>query len=155
MALPLLDQPNEWAAPSPCNLPSPTGERTVVITSDSDIIVARQEGRALTSHLGFSQTDATLVATAISELARNIVLYAKSGVIVLRPLEEEGRRGILVIAQDGGGGIADVARAMRGGYSTSGRLGLGLCGVRRLVDEFAINSCVGRGTTITLKKWTT
>jgi serine/threonine-protein kinase RsbT len=155
MPLPLLDQHNGWVAPPPCDVPLPIGERTVTITSDIDIISARQQGRALTSRLGFSPTDATLVATAISELARNIVLYAKSGAIVLRPIEESGRRGILVIAQDKGLGIADVARAMRGGYSTSGRLGLGLCGVRRLVDEFDIDSRIGRGTTVTIKKWRT
>jgi serine/threonine-protein kinase RsbT len=157
MPLPLLDQHTGWVAPSPppCDVPPLLGERTVVITSDTDIIAARQQGRALTSRLGFSPTDATLVATAISELARNIVLYAKCGVIVLRPLEESGRRGILVVARDEGLGIADVTRAMMGGYSTSGRLGLGLCGVRRLVDEFDIDSRIGRGTTITIKKWRT
>lgn len=128
-------------------------ERTVLIASDSDIIAARQQGRAMALRLGFSSTDATLLATAISELARNIVLYAKSGALTLRPLEEASRRGVLVIACDQGQGIADVTRVMMGGYSTSGSLGLGLCGVRRIVDEFDIISEAGRGTTITLKKW--
>jgi serine/threonine-protein kinase RsbT len=125
----------------------------VAIRSETDIVAARQLGRALAIRLGFSATEATLVATAISELARNIILYAERGAIVLRPLEEEARPGILVVARDDGPGIADIRRAMTGGYSTSGGLGLGLCGVKRLVDEFEIASELGRGTTVTFKKW--
>jgi serine/threonine-protein kinase RsbT len=98
-------------------------------------------------------TEATLVATAISELARNIILYAQRGAIVLKAVEHEARLGILVIAHDEGPGIADIPRAMTGGYSTSGGLGLGLCGVKRLVDEFEIASELGKGTTVTFKKW--
>lgn len=150
MALPLLKTTDVRIGPP--NDPM-SSEKSVAIASEADIVEARQQGRALASRLGFSATDATLVATVISELARNIVLYAKRGAIVLRPLEENGLRGILVVARDEGLGIADVQRVMMGGYSTSGGLGLGLCGVRRLVDEFDIVSCVGRGTTVTLKKW--
>jgi serine/threonine-protein kinase RsbT len=127
--------------------------RTSAIASDTDIVTARKQGRTLASDLGFSTTEATLVATAISELARNIVLYAKSGEITLRPLEEDGRRGIVVIARDEGPGIPDIRRVIRGGYSTSGGLGLGLCGAKRLVDEFEIVSRVGSGTIVTAKKW--
>jgi serine/threonine-protein kinase RsbT len=128
-------------------------EATVPIRSESDIVAARHYGRALAMQLGFAATDATLVATAISELARNIILYAGWGWILLRTLEMGRRPGVLVIARDDGPGIADPHRALAGGYSTSGGLGLGLCGVRRLVDEFDLTSEPGRGTTVTFKKW--
>ena len=102
---------------------------------------------------GFASTDATLVATAVSELARNIVQYAKRGEIVLKPLENQGRRGLLVIARDEGPGIPDIQRAIEGGCSTYGSLGLGLRGVKRLMDEFEIVSTAGIGTTVCVKKW--
>lgn len=125
----------------------------VPIRSDVDIVMARQEGRALASLLGFSSTEATLIATAISELARNIVLYAKRGEIVLELVEAGGKRGLVVTARDEGPGIADVRKALMDGHSTSGGLGLGLPGVRRLMDEFDIVSEVGKGTIITVKQW--
>ena len=129
-------------------------EETVVpIKVDSDIVTARQQGRALASLVGFSATDATLVATAISELARNIVLYATRGEIALTAVENGGRPGVIVVARDKGPGIPDLRRATAGGYSTSGGLGLGLAGVRRLMDEFEIVSEVGTGTTVTARKW--
>ena len=103
--------------------------------------------------LGFRATDATLIATAISELARNILLYAKSGEIAIAPLERGESRGLTVVARDRGPGIVDTTRAMEDGYSTSGRLGLGLPGVRRLMDEFDLRSHAGEGTTVTVKKW--
>jgi serine/threonine-protein kinase RsbT len=136
------------------DVPNPARGATVTITSETDIVKVRQQGRTLAAWLRFSATEATLIATAISELARNILLYAKTGEITLRPVEENDRRGILVIARDAGPGIPDVRRAITGGYSTSGGLGLGLCGVKRLVDEFDIDSRVGYGTTVTIKKWT-
>ena len=129
------------------------GETTVMIASDGDIVTARQQCRALVLRMGFAPTDATLVATAVSELARNIVLYAKRGDIILRPLENRGRRGILVIARDEGPGIPDIPRATGGGCSTSGSLGLGLRGVKRLMDEFEIVSVAGIGTTVCVKKF--
>ena len=125
----------------------------VPIHSDRDIVAARQEGRALAVALGFSSGDATLLATAISELARNIVTYAKSGTIILSAVNGTAREGIQVVALDQGPGIADVQQALRDGFSTSGSLGLGLPGVKRLVDEFQIDSDGLRGTTITVKKW--
>lgn len=128
-------------------------EAVVPIRSDGDIVTARQEGRALASLLGFSSTEATLIATAISELARNIVLYAKRGEIVLALLEDHGRRGIVVTARDEGPGIVDVRKALMDGHSTSGGLGLGLPGVRRLMDDFEIVSQIGKGTTVTVKRW--
>lgn len=128
-------------------------EIRVPINSDQDIIVARQKGRSLATALGFSSGDATLIATTISELARNIVTYAASGEIRVKVIIGSARRGIRVIAHDDGPGIADVQRAMRDGFSTSGGLGLGLPGVKRLVDEFEIVSEENRGTTVTVKKW--
>jgi len=125
----------------------------VAINSDQDIVAARQRGRALAAELGFSATDATLIATAISELARNIVSYARKGEVTLRAVRGSSRQGILVIASDDGPGIADIPQALRDGFSTSGSLGLGLPGVRRLMDEFQIDSRPGRGTTVTVKKW--
>ena len=103
--------------------------------------------------IGFRSTDATLIATAISELARNILLYARIGEIVITPIEKGEQRGVAVVARDDGPGIADPERAMEDGYSTSGRLGLGLPGVRRLMDEFELGTNGGRGTTVTVKKW--
>ena len=107
----------------------------------------------LAKSLRFSGSELTLIATAISEVARNIVTYAKHGEIVLRLVNQGRRRGIRVIAQDQGPGIADIPRAMEDGYSTSSSLGLGLPGVRRLVDEFQIESKQNQGTTVTFTKW--
>ena len=123
------------------------------VSSDVDLVVARRKGRALAEESGFSASDATLVATAISELARNIVTYAGSGEIVIGLVNGADRPGIAVIARDRGPGIADVKRAMHEGYSTSGGLGLGLPGVRRIMDEFDIVSDPGNGTTVTIVKW--
>lgn len=129
------------------------GEIRVAINSDQDIVLARQEGRALATQLGFSPVDATFIATAISELARNILAYARRGEITMRAVQGSSREGILVVASDKGPGIPDVRQAMRDGFSTSGSLGLGLPGVRRLMDEFEIKSQPGRGTTVSVKKW--
>jgi serine/threonine-protein kinase RsbT len=115
--------------------------------------VARQKGRARAIELGFSSGDATLIATAISELARNIVAYAKKGLITLQVVNGSNRQGISVTASDDGPGIPDIRQALRDGFSTSGSLGLGLPGVRRLMDEFEITSQPGRGTTVVVKKW--
>ncbi len=128
-------------------------ETHVPIDSDVDIISARQRGRALAAELGFQGGDFALIATAISEMARNIVVYAKRGEIVLSPAQEGGKRGILVVARDRGPGIPDVALAMQDGYSTGKSLGLGLPGAKRIMDEFEIVSEVGKGTTVTMKKW--
>jgi serine/threonine-protein kinase RsbT len=125
----------------------------VRINSDQDIVAARQKGRALAIALGFSSGDATLIATAISELARNIVTYAKFGEIRLIVLHNSAQPGIQLIAHDTGPGIPDITLALRDGFSTSGSLGLGLPGVKRLVDEFEIVSEVNGGTTVTAKKW--
>jgi len=134
------------------SLDSPA-ENSIAVRSEADIVFARQKGRELAAALGFRSTDLTLIATAISELARNIVLYARRGRIVVKGIERNGGRGIMVVARDDGPGIPNVAQALQSGFSTSGGLGLGLPGVRRLTDEFDIVSAVGRGTIVTVKKW--
>lgn len=134
------------------NPPKLTPEAIVSITSDEDVITARQQGRTFALRLGCSLVEATIVATAISELARNIVLYAQHGEIVLRALERNGRRGVLVVARDEGPGIADLEQATAGGPSC---LKLGLRGLKRLMDDLQIESAAGRGTTITATKWKT
>jgi len=130
-------------------------EVRVAIGSDADLVIARAEGRALAQRLGFTRPDPTLIATAISELARNIVMHVGHGEIIMRPLREDRRYGLLVIVQDQGQGISDVEAALRDGSSTRGSLGLGLPGARRLMDEFEVRSETGSGTTVTMKKWRT
>ncbi|HEX7091689.1 MAG TPA: anti-sigma regulatory factor [Longimicrobiales bacterium] len=125
----------------------------VTISSDADIVTARAQGRSAARAMGFSTTDVTIIATAISEVARNIVQYAGRGEILLRERREDGRSGLLIVARDEGPGIPDVEEAMRPGYSTSNSLGFGLPGAKRLVDEFEIESSRGQGTTITMTKW--
>ena len=132
---------------------SDRGEVVVPIRADIDVVVARQKIRGLVSDLGFSGSELTLIATAISEVARNIVSYAGSGEIVMRVVQRGQRRGITVVARDKGPGIADIERAMEDGFSTSRGLGLGLPGSKRLMDEFELVSEVGRGTEITMTKW--
>ena len=126
----------------------------ILITSDKDVVTARQQGRAMAQQTGFSAGEATLIATAISELARNIVSYANQGRVTLQPVHgSNGASGLTIIASDSGPGITDINLALRDGYSSSGGLGLGLPGVRRLMDEFDIVSRVGGGTTVTVTKW--
>jgi serine/threonine-protein kinase RsbT len=131
----------------------PEKEIHVSINSDRDIVAARQKGRSLAIELGFSSGDATMVATAISELARNIVTYAKFGEVRLTVIHNSGWPGLQLVAHDTGPGIPDIPQALRDGFSTSGSLGLGLPGVRRLVDEFEIESEVNCGTTVTARIW--
>lgn len=128
-------------------------EIRVTIESESDIVIARQKGRALAEGLGFDRSDLTIIATAISEIARNIVQYARCGEVILSRTNAESRSGLNIIARDQGPGIPDVDLAMQDGYSTGNGLGLGLPGAKRLMDEFYIFSEVGKGTTITMTKW--
>jgi serine/threonine-protein kinase RsbT len=130
------------------------GELRIPIDREGDVVAARQKGRELAAAVGFSTTDQTLIATAISEVARNIIVYAKKGEIMLALLDEGARRGILVVARDQGPGIADVELAMRNGYSTANSLGMGLPGAKRLMHDFDLVSAPGQGTTVTMKKWT-
>lgn len=124
----------------------------VDVTADVDVVVARQEGRAMAAKLGMSTSLQTMVATAISELARNIVVYASRGEIHLSVIEDGTRQGVQVVARDRGPGIDDIDRAMQDGYSTVGSLGLGLPGARRLMDDFEITSSPD-GTAVTIRKW--
>jgi serine/threonine-protein kinase RsbT len=128
-------------------------ETHVPIEQEGDIVVARQKGRELAAARGLSRTEQTLVATAISEVARNIVVYARRGEVVLAPLDDRGRQGLLVVARDEGPGIANPELAMREGFSTGKSLGMGLPGAKRLMDEFELSSTIGKGTTVTMKKW--
>jgi serine/threonine-protein kinase RsbT len=133
--------------------PSPPDAVRISISSDVDIVKARQAGRRVAEDIGFVFTELALIATAISELARNIVRYARSGEILIHPLTNSTRRGIQIVAQDCGPGIRDVEQALQIGFSTAGGLGLGLPGVRRLMDEFDIQSKLGQGTTVCITKW--
>lgn len=128
-------------------------KKNILIKVDADIVTARQEGRVLASQLGFSGSDQVLIATAISEAARNILQYARSGEIVIDYVKNGEKEGILIIARDQGPGIKDIRRVMEDGYSSSGGLGLGLPGIKRLMSEMDIQSTPGQGTTITIKKW--
>jgi serine/threonine-protein kinase RsbT len=128
-------------------------EVRVAILTDADVVTARQEARTMGADLGFSSTDLTLLATAISEVARNITTYAGEGEVTLRVVDQDGRRGIEVLASDEGPGISDVELAMQDGYTTGNGLGLGLPGTRRLVDDFDLRTTPGAGTTVRLVKW--
>jgi serine/threonine-protein kinase RsbT len=128
-------------------------EVRVPITTDADLVAARAEGRAMAERLGFPRPDPTLIATAISEVAHNIVVHVGRGEIVLKPFEDAGRYGLVVIARDDGPGIRDVEAAVRDDYSARGGLGLGLPGARRLMDAFEIESSADSGTTVTMTKW--
>ncbi|OLD58726.1 MAG: ATP-binding protein [Ignavibacteria bacterium 13_1_40CM_2_61_4] len=128
-------------------------ELRLPIAADVDVVQARQQGREVAADCGFTSGDQTVIAAAISEIARNILMYAKRGEIVLSVVANGDRQGVVVVARDQGPGIRDVARALQDGYSTSGGLGLGLPGARRLMDEFELTSVLGEGTTVTMKKW--
>ncbi len=125
----------------------------VWVNGDVDVVIARRRGRELGAAAGFTDTDLTLIATAISEVARNIVAFAAPGEITITPVSGSNRRGITVVARDRGPGISDVDRALRDGFSTGDGLGIGLPGARRVMDEFRIHSAVGEGTTIWMTKW--
>ena len=131
----------------------PDDSRQVHIDSDTSIIEARHLGRMLAEAAGFGFTDLAMIATAISELARNVLHYAEKGELTLTVTRQDGRTGLTIVATDEGPGIPDVALALQDGYSTSGNLGLGLPGVKRLMDEFDISSMPGHGTTVTATKW--
>jgi serine/threonine-protein kinase RsbT len=132
---------------------SDDSEIHVPIETDADLVPARAQARALATRLGFSRTDATLIATAISEIARNIVVHVGRGEISMRPIREDRRYGLVVVAKDAGPGIRDVRAALEHGYAGRGGLGLGLPGARRLMDEFDIESDADEGTVVTMTKW--
>ena len=128
-------------------------EVRIAIESDADVVTARQRARELAGELELTSTDQTLLATAISEIARNIVVHVGRGEIVMQPLYEDHRHGLVVVAKDTGRGIEDVEAALEHGFATGAGLGLGLPGARRLMDEFEIVSEPGKGTTVTMRKW--
>ncbi|ETP68417.1 serine/threonine protein kinase [Planococcus glaciei] len=130
-----------------------SNQSSVEILTEWDIVAARQLGRNVAKELGFGTVDQARITTAISELARNIYLYAGQGRIEIQQLTENGVKGILIIAADQGPGIPDVRRVMEDGFSTSGGLGAGLPGVKRLMDEFKIETIPGEGTDIRATKW--
>jgi serine/threonine-protein kinase RsbT len=135
--------------------PAPAAEDEVrmPVSRDADVVDVRQAGRRVAARAGFPSSELTVIATAISEIARNIVKFTKRGEVTVSVVEQNGRIGVTVVARDVGPGIADVGRAVQDGYSTYGGLGLGLPGARRLMDEFEIVSEVGKGTTVTMTKW--
>ena len=129
-------------------------QSVIPIESDADVVTARQRARELAGELELTTTDQTLLATAISEVARNIAMYAKRGEVELTVVRDDnGREGIRVIARDQGPGIENVELALQDGYTSGGGLGLGLPGARRLVDDFHIETALGQGTTVTLVMW--
>jgi serine/threonine-protein kinase RsbT len=130
-----------------------SAEVYVSIEREMDIVTARQKGRELAAATGFSGTDQTVIALAISEITRNIVSYATRGRLTLSRLDDGRRRGIGIVAQDEGPGIPDIDLAMRDGYSTARSLGVGLPGAKRVMDEFDLVSSPSNGTTVTMKKW--
>jgi serine/threonine-protein kinase RsbT len=129
------------------------GPLRVPIAADVDIVTARQEGRDLAERMGCSSIESTIIATAISEIARNIMSHAGRGEIAISAVAIDGRNAIEVVATDQGPGIADIERAMQDGYSTGPGLGLGLPGAGRLMDQFEVRSELGVGTTVVMRKW--
>lgn len=120
----------------------------IPISSDADVAVAGEQGRRLASRLDFSPTDITVIATAILEVARNVLTFAQRGDLMLHLIQKRGRLGLAIVARDKGPGIDDVGQALQDGE------GLGLATARRLMDEFRVRSEPGHGTTVTMRKWT-
>ncbi len=125
----------------------------IAIASDSDLLAARQQARAIASDMGFTLTAVVAIVTALSEMTRNMLLYAGHGELVIESVRDGDRRGILITARDEGPGIVDLQKAMLDGYSTSGGLGMGLPGIKRLMDSFEIRTEPEKGTTVIVRKW--
>jgi serine/threonine-protein kinase RsbT len=132
---------------------SATTLESISISAESDIMAARQAVRGAASKLSFTVTDVTRIVTASSELARNILLYAGSGIMRCSILDHANHRGIELTFEDKGPGIPDIELALKPGYTTSKGLGLGLSGAKRLMDEMEIESMIGKGTRVTVRKW--
>ena len=137
----------------------PITETRVPITVEDDIVVSRQRAREVARQLGFGAVDQSRIATAVSELARNVVRYATDGrgAVVIRGLDPAStagaRKGIEIVVSDDGPGIADIDQALRDGFTSGAGMGMGLPGTRRLMDEMTVDSAVGRGTIVTIRKW--
>lgn len=127
--------------------------KSAIIRSDLDIVIARTMARDMAKALGFGAIDQARIATAVSELARNIYLYAGTGSVTVREVEKHGRKGIEIVCEDQGPGIADIDLVMQDGYTTSRGMGMGLPGAKRLMDDFVIKSQPGVGTTVVCRKW--
>lgn len=125
----------------------------IAVADDADIVIATKRVRELAAEQGLSEAAAARLATAVAEIACNMIVHAVGGELAVAAATDRTRRGVVVVALDRGPGIADIDQAMRDGFSTSASLGFGLPGARRLVDEFEIESCVGAGTRVTLRKW--
>jgi len=138
---------------TPANADTAPAEVRIHVDSDRAIVDARRHARRLATSVGLRATDLAMVVTSVSELARNALLYAEAGDIIVSLVQEDGRQGISIVATDNGPGIADVVQALQDGFSTSGRMGLGLPGVKRLMDDFEICSAPGMGTTVIARKW--
>ena len=125
----------------------------ISIDSDSDLLAARQEARAIAFELGFTLTAVVGIVTALSEMTRNMLLYAGRGELLIESVRDGDRSGILITARDDGPGIPDLQKAMMDGYSTSGGLGMGLPGIKRLMDSFEVRTEPEKGTTVIVRKW--
>jgi serine/threonine-protein kinase RsbT len=130
-----------------------TGEYRIVVAVDLDVTRASMQARRCAMSQGFNPTTTALIVTTVSELGTNIIKYAGRGEITVQPIHEGKKQGILIRAVDQGPGIADITTAMQDHHSTGGTLGLGLPGVKRMMDDFEIRSEPNRGTTVTAKKW--
>lgn len=129
------------------------GKRRIAVVHEPDVTHALLEAHMAAKATGFSEVEIQMIATAVSELARNIIKYADRGEIIIDQIEEEYRVGIEIIARDKGPGISDIEQAVSDNYSSSGTLGLGLPGVKRMMDQFEVQSIVGQGTTVLVRKW--
>ena len=150
------DDPAAVSPPAtPLRSVSPPSVRVrVPIEGEADVTLAGEQVRRLASRLDFLPSDVTVMAAAIREVAGNILAHGRRGDVLLHLIQKRGRLGVAITARDRGPGIADVSQALRDGCSTAGSLGLGLASARRLMDEFWVRSEVGRGTTVTMRKWT-
>jgi serine/threonine-protein kinase RsbT len=131
----------------------PDAPRTQPISADQDVVRVRQLVRTAAVSAKLSLVDQTKLVTAASELARNTLVYGGGGSVEITLVDSDRRRGVRILFADSGPGIADVDQALTDGYTTGSGLGLGLSGARRLVDEFDIETEVGRGTRVTVTKW--
>lgn len=130
-----------------------SNSETIPIEKETDIVTARQVGRNMSRQLGFGTIMQSRIATSISELARNIYLYASTGTITIETVENNEKTGLKITALDEGPGIADLRKALEDGFTTSGALGAGLPGVRRMMDDFQMESTLGKGTRVVVIKW--
>ncbi|MDR8393754.1 anti-sigma regulatory factor [Aliifodinibius sp. S!AR15-10] len=132
---------------------TPLEGQRFVINSDRDLVTIRDFGRKLGEKIGFQSNDRTLIATALSEVCRNVLEYAGSGEVRIEPVAQLKTKGMTITVTDTGPGIEDVEKALQEGFSTGRGMGLGLPGAKRIMDEFQINSKIGNGTTVTMSKW--